>query len=470
MRSSLSTGLALAWLGGCAAAPEPECHSLAGRPLFAPALADGVRAEREQQLAQARAALARNPAGLDELIRVGRRAAYLGRFREAIATYTRGLELHAGEPRLLRHRGHRFLTTRRFRAAIADLVGSAAIRGRPDEVEPDGLPNERGIPTSTLHANVWYHLGLARYLDGDFAGAARAHAEGMQVSANPDMLCATAYWYWQALRRLGRDDEAARLLAPIHADLDVIENGDYLELLLLYRGERAPQQVLARATDPASVAFATVGYGVARWYLQQGRDGEARELLQRVVAAGQWPAFGHLAAEVALSRDFAANGGAVAARVAHSSSNRGTGKLAAVDDSRRQRYLDKVATIELRARQVSEWTEGVEPDDLSDDPRTQLAVYKALQEVVESATDLCAMRARDEGLPVKDDYGNIDALHARGDLPPDVADSMREGNGLRNRLVHHYDDLRDELVLSYVRTRLATVLQVAREVRRWLAS
>jgi uncharacterized protein YutE (UPF0331/DUF86 family) len=153
-----------------------------------------------------------------------------------------------------------------------------------------------------------------------------------------------------------------------------------------------------------------------------------------------------------------------------SPTNEAFDKLARVDDSRRQRYLDKLATIELRGRQVGEWTAGVQPDDLRDDPRTQLAVYKALQEIVEAATDLCAMRVKDRELSVKDDYGNIDALQRGGDLSPEIADALREGNGLRNRLVHHYADLRDDLVLTYVRDRLAALLSVAKEGRRWLAS
>ena len=44
------------------------------------------------------------------------------------------------------------------------------VAAKPDEVEPDGAPNARGIPRSTLQSNIWYHLGLAQYLAGDFDG------------------------------------------------------------------------------------------------------------------------------------------------------------------------------------------------------------------------------------------------------------------------------------------------------------
>lgn len=281
----------------------PEAFSLRGEPLVTPELPPEVRAEREGQLAEARAALEASPSDADAAIWVGRRLGYLGRYREAVAAFTRGIEAHPEDARFLRHRGHRFLTLRRLDLAEADLERAAElVRGRPDEVEPDGLPNVRGVPTSTLHSNVWYHLGLARYLQADLEGALDAYRECLAVSENPDMLVATSHWLYMTLRRLGRDDEAARVLEPIHAGLDVIENRAYLRLLLLYRGELTAEALLAEAGEAGSLDFATVAYGVAAWHLYNGREAEATALFEEIVAAGQWPAFGHLAAEAELAR------------------------------------------------------------------------------------------------------------------------------------------------------------------------
>ncbi|HSL84052.1 MAG TPA: tetratricopeptide repeat protein [Thermoanaerobaculia bacterium] len=281
----------------------PEAFSLRGEPLLAPELPPEVRAEREGRLAEARARLAAAPGDADAAIWVGRCLGYLGRYREAVAVFTRGAERHPGDARFFRHRGHRFLTLRHLDLAEADLARAAElVRGRPDEVEPDGLPNERGIPTSTLQSNVWYHLGLARYLQGDFEGALDAYRECLAVSKNPDMLVATSHWLYATLRRLGRSDEAARVLEPIHAGLDVIENRAYHRLLLLYRGEASPDELLAEAGEAGSLDFATVAYGVAAWHLYNGREAEARALFERIVAGGEWPAFGHLAAEAELAR------------------------------------------------------------------------------------------------------------------------------------------------------------------------
>jgi tetratricopeptide (TPR) repeat protein len=104
--------------------------------------------------------------------------------RDAIEAYTRGIARHPAEARLYRHRGHRYITTRKFDEAIADLKRAATlVAGKPDEIEPDGAPNKAGIPRSTLQSNSWYHLGLAQDLRGDFQAALASYREGMRCRA-----------------------------------------------------------------------------------------------------------------------------------------------------------------------------------------------------------------------------------------------------------------------------------------------
>src|SRR5690348_16204327 len=96
------------------AAAQPEATSLLGRPLMAPNLPAERRAALEKDLAAARADLERNPDSADAAIWVGRRTAYLGRYRDAIAVFTAALAKHPSDPRLYRHRGHRYITVRDF--------------------------------------------------------------------------------------------------------------------------------------------------------------------------------------------------------------------------------------------------------------------------------------------------------------------------------------------------------------------
>jgi len=270
-----------------------------------PNLPPEVRQAYEARLLEARRAYQHTPDNADSIIWLGRRTGYLGRYREAIAIFTEGIRKHPRDARMYRHRGHRYITIRELDRAIDDLErGLRLVKGKPDEVEPDGIPNARGIPTSTLQSNLRYHLGLAHYLAGDFAQAARVFqtdVEAARARHNPDMLVASSHWWYMALRRRGKDREARAVLEPITRDLPVIENGSYHRLLLLYRGELSPDSLLP-AGPLATVEDVTQGYGVGNWYLYNGHVDQARAIFRRVVAAPQWAAFGFLAAEAELAR------------------------------------------------------------------------------------------------------------------------------------------------------------------------
>jgi tetratricopeptide (TPR) repeat protein len=283
-------------------ATKPEATSLLGKPLVPAAPSPEAKARMERQLKEAEDALAAAPGSADALIWVGRRQAYLGRYQDAIATFTRGIERFPSDARFYRHRGHRYITTRQLDKAIADLTKASELqRGKQDEVEPDGQPNAAGIPTSTLQTNIWYHLGLAYYLKGDFDAAARAYQEDLRISPNDDNLVAVTHWAYMAARRRGRDDEARKLLEPIRKDLKVIENGSYHKLLLMYKGE-LPEAELVKTVE-AGLDLVTTGYGIGNWHFYNGRRDQAQKVWGQILAQdAQWPAFGYIAAEAEMSR------------------------------------------------------------------------------------------------------------------------------------------------------------------------
>ena len=84
--------------------------------------------------------------------------------------------------------------------------------------------------------------------------------------------------------------------------MDVIENHDYHELLLLYRGDRSFDALQARLEQASDVGSATLAYGMANWKLYNGERDEAIERFRTIVAGPAWPSFGHMAAEAELAR------------------------------------------------------------------------------------------------------------------------------------------------------------------------
>ncbi|MEX2182748.1 MAG: hypothetical protein WD771_11950 [Gemmatimonadaceae bacterium] len=264
--------------------------------LLALTVPGAVPAQPPDALATARAAWERHPENVDSIIWYGRRVGYTGAFDDAVAIYTEGLRLHPNEPRLLRHRGHRYLSLRDFPAAIADLTRARAlVTGRPDEVEPDGQPNARGIPTSTLHSNIRYHLALAYFVTGDFPQAVVAWDEDAKLAPNLDHRVAATYWWVLSLAQLHQWDAVYAALAPIQADWDILENHSYHRLLLWMKGTVPDSALLA--DDATALERQTVGNGVAHWYLARGHGAAAELKLREVLALGPAASFGYIAAE-----------------------------------------------------------------------------------------------------------------------------------------------------------------------------
>ncbi len=256
-----------------------------------------------EQHAEARANYEREPGNPDAIIWYGRRTAYLGNYREAIRIYTAGIEKVPEDPRLYRHRGHRYISVREFDKAVADLEKAASlIAGQEDVIEPDGLPNALNIPVSTLHTNIWYHLGLAYYLINDLENALRVYREGIDASRNDDMLVATTHWLYMTLRLLDRKEEAEKSLELIRPIMNVIENQVYHKLCLFYKGVLTVDEL----TDPefSTIVNDALAYGVGNWYFYNGQREKARELFQKILDGESWASFGHIAAEADLARHF----------------------------------------------------------------------------------------------------------------------------------------------------------------------
>jgi tetratricopeptide (TPR) repeat protein len=285
--------------------PGAEALSLAGETLFPPELAPEDRAKKEAELKEARAAHERAPGDADALVWYGRRMAYLGRFREAVEIFTKGVELHPTDPRMWRHRGQRWITLRRFDLALKDLEEAARlVADRADEPEPPGTPNAQGIVIDTLNQNVYYHLALAHFLRGEFEEALPAWEQCARFSNNDDARCSVTHWQWMTLRRLGRAQEAHALLAKLPSKLEVVEYHGYHSLIRMYRGEVDPEGLLAktRAAEKPSSDRPTIGFGVANWHLVHKREARAREIFAEVARDPLWPAFGRIASEVEVVR------------------------------------------------------------------------------------------------------------------------------------------------------------------------
>lgn len=300
IKGSIVSCLLLVWIFQSQVLAQP-CSSLR-----LPKLSDLTKKEMENKLYTAFAEYKLDTTNAEALIWYGRRLAYLGHYMEAIEVFTKGIYHHPRNARMYRHRGHRYITVRCFDLAIRDFDKAARlIKGTSDEVEPDGLPNSSNTPTSTLHSNIWYHLGLAYFLKGEFARASKAYQKGLKTSKNPDMYVATANWQYLSLLNLHKTKKASALLSTIDPSVQLLENTDYLKLLMLYKLDKSIEYAEGLlAENGNSLSNATRSFGVAHYILLKGDKMKAKEIFSKTIEGDQWASFGFLAAESELKSRF----------------------------------------------------------------------------------------------------------------------------------------------------------------------
>lgn len=305
-----------ATLAGCAnnQANLPPARStpssLMGRAMPAPKFDEAERARLEADLLKAQENLVAQPESEDAAIWVGRRLGYLQRYNDAIDAFTEGLKKHPDSYRLLRHRGHRFITVRRFDLALADLSRAWSLaRNAPDTVEPDGAPTEGVPPRGTDKSSILYHLGLVKYLMWDYAGCVATFRESLALpTTNDDNRVSATYWMYLSLRAEHRDAQAAALLAEIRDGMDVRENTSYYALLKAYKAGALPKEMIEQAEGTKNGARgetidnATIGYGVGEYLVLSGETDRGREILRNLAYKGPWAGFGTIAAESRVAR------------------------------------------------------------------------------------------------------------------------------------------------------------------------
>lgn len=230
-------------------------------------------------VARAQAALAADPRNIDRIIALGVAQSGVRQFLEAIETFTRGLAIAPDNAMLYRWRGHRYLSVREFDRAMADLT--------------------RGFALDSTNYGILYHLGIVRFVRGDFDGAADAFRRAQPLAPEAGELAGSTDWLWMSLSRAGRHAEAKAMLDRRPDSLKVANA--YAQRLRLYRGEIGPDQVMT-PVDTADVQVATLAFGVGNWYVVRGDTARALPWFERSIRSGGWPGFGFIVSEVELRR------------------------------------------------------------------------------------------------------------------------------------------------------------------------
>ena len=231
-----------------------------------------------------------NQNNAEALIWYGRRAAYMGYYKEAIKLFTLGIKTHPNDARFYRHRGHRYISTRQYDNAISDFEKAVQlIDQKIDQIEPDGLPNAKNIPLSTLHGNIWYHLGLAYYLKNDMNNALKAFNNRSVAHKYDDNIVSGGHWLYMIYRRLNKIEESIAVVNEVYQNMDIIENMSYHQSCLFYKGVLKESEIVI---DEVAL------YSLANWYVYEKNDTlKAKTYYQKLLSTGNPYSFAYIAGE-----------------------------------------------------------------------------------------------------------------------------------------------------------------------------
>ena len=263
-----------------------EAVTLLGDTLTSPELKEGKSFD---QFKSAQLNYFDNQDDPESLIWYGRRTAYLGYFKEAIKIFTLGIETYPKDARFYRHRGHRYISTRQYDKAINDFEKAVILIDQTiDQIEPDGLPNSKNIPLSTLHGNIWYHLGLAYYLKNDMNNSLKAFTNRSVTHKYDDNIVSGGHWLYMINRRLNKIEESKAVVDQVNQEMNIIENMSYHQSCLFYKGLLEESELVI---DEVAL------YSLANWYIYEKNDTlKAKEYYQELFKGNPF-SFAYIAGE-----------------------------------------------------------------------------------------------------------------------------------------------------------------------------
>ena len=259
----------------------PQAAAPEALKAFAEANAAFEKRENDKALAAYDRAIALDATNPDFHLGRCRTLARLQRHQEAIQSCSRTLSLRPDHAAALVDRGHFYINVGKIDLALADL--------------------ERAETLANDDYGLFYHLALARYLNGEFAKAADAYVGCVRTATTPDSRTSCKAWQYLALARAGRKSEAQALLDAFSPEPDQ-QPSAYIDRLLLFKGVKSEADV-AQTMAKDALQRSTVGYSIGIWHLLAGREQKAREYFEQATAStGQPSAFGAVAASVELQR------------------------------------------------------------------------------------------------------------------------------------------------------------------------
>ena len=150
------------------------------------------------------------------------------------------------------------------------------------------MPNSKNIPLSTLHGNIWYHLGLTYYLKNDMNNALKAFTNRSVTHKYDDNIVSGGHWLYMIYRRLNKIEESKAVVDQVNQEMNIIENMSYHQSCLFYKGLLEESELVI---DEVAL------YSLANWYIYEKNDTlKAKEYYQELLKGNPF-SFAYIAGE-----------------------------------------------------------------------------------------------------------------------------------------------------------------------------
>ncbi len=273
----------------------PQAQSLAGKELYSPPVDVKVVQKCDSIIHRIHS---KPVLSEDDYIEIGKQLVTKAKYEETVGNFSEGLVRFPNSFKLLRYRGHRYLTLRKLDLVVKDLLKARElIKSQPDVWEVDA----KGKPTDTYQHQIEYHLGVYYFVKKDYKNAVNAFEQSLKQAHEANEIVGTTDWLYNAYMRNGQKAEAEKLLSSFTPDAKADKEQAYFRRILLYKGVAKPSEILdeSKSPDQWNIQETTRAYGLANWYGWQGDTKKAQELYSKILnATNSWPAFAYLASEV----------------------------------------------------------------------------------------------------------------------------------------------------------------------------
>jgi len=140
-----------------------------------------------------------------------------------------------------------------------------------------------------------------------------------------------------------------------------------------------------------------------------------------------------------------------------------------LNKERIKRYKEKLEYFNIIILNLQSWIKEIKIKDFENlSLKEQFSIYHAFQIISELIADFAAMIVKDLNKIPKNDYFNLDLLVEQKLISNEAANDLKKANGLRNRIVHNYNGIDDNIAFKGIKECINTFNKFEEVLEDWL--